>query len=123
MEHKVVMCKTETDLLEAARMMSEQNSPCLVVIDDMDEACGIVTEMDLLRNCAEDLKAISVEYIMTSPIPKIAPTAPVAQAVSMMIEQDIRHIVIVHGIPSQPMKPVGLISAENIIREMAEEVI
>lgn len=121
MEHKVVMCKPETMLLEAAKMMSEQNVSCLIVIDEMDEACGIVTGMDLLRNCAENPRAITVEDIMLSPAPTISPTAPVARAISMMLEKEIQHLVIVHGVPSQPMKPVGLISVENIIKGMAEE--
>lgn len=121
MEHEVITCASSASLIEAARIMSEQNATYLVVIDETDEACGLVTEMDLLRSCAEEPKSVTVEDIMISPVPTISPTAPAAQAVSMMLEKGLSHLVIVHNIPAQPLRPVGIISARDIIREIAEE--
>lgn len=121
MEHRVVTCPPDTSLMEAAKIMSEQNATYLVVIDEIDEACGLVAEMDLLRSCAEEPKSVTVEDIMISPVPTISPTAPVAQAVSMMLEKGLSHLVIVHNIPAQPLRPVGIISAGDIIGEIARE--
>jgi CBS domain-containing protein len=121
MEHEVVTCSSNASLVEAARIMSEQNVSYLVVIDETDEACGLITEMDLLRSCSEKASSVTVEEIMTSPVPTISPTAPVAQAIATMLDKGQHHLVIVHNIPAQPLRPVGIISAGDIIREIAEE--
>jgi CBS domain-containing protein len=121
MEHEVVTCSSSASLAEAARIMSEQGVSYLVVIDETDEACGLITEMDLLRSCSEKPSSVTVEDIMTSPVPTISPTAPVAQAVAMMLDKGLHHLVIVHNIPAQPLRPVAIISAGNIIKQIAEE--
>ncbi len=57
---------------------------------------------------------MQVSHIMSSPALSVAPSTPLDEAMSLMDEEDLRHLpVVVDG------KPVGIISARDLFEYVA----
>jgi CBS domain-containing protein len=83
---------------EAAKRMRSKKISSLVVIERGDAPVGIVTERDLVRQvCSKDISSDSVliEEIMSSPIITIDVNASIEQAADKMIQNKVRHLLIV----------------------------
>lgn len=83
---------------EAAKRMRSKKISSLVVIERGDAPVGIVTERDLVRHvCSKDISSDSVliQEIMSSPIVTIDVNASIEQAADKMIENKVRHLLIV----------------------------
>ena len=83
---------------EAAKRMRSKNISSLVVIERGDAPVGIVTERDLVRHvCSKDISSDSVliQEIMSSPIVTIDVNASIEQAADKMIQNKVRHLLIV----------------------------
>jgi len=82
---------------EAIKKMLSSNVWSLVVlIRGLPE--GVVTERDLIRRCfAKGLvpERLTVEKIMSSPLITIGPDATIREAMSLMVEKDIRRLFVV----------------------------
>lgn len=96
MTKDVVTIDVEETCLDAARKMGEQNISCLVVTED-GVATGIVTERDFLNNIVvegRDPGATRVREIMSSPLKTASPDVQIKEAVSKMMENEIRRLVV-----------------------------
>jgi CBS domain-containing protein len=83
---------------EAAKRMRSKKISSLVVIERGDAPVGIVTERDLVRHvCSKDISSESVliQEIMSSPIVTIDVNASIEQAADKMIQNKVRHLLIV----------------------------
>ncbi|KAI8070931.1 hypothetical protein BC940DRAFT_294780 [Gongronella butleri] len=83
-------------VLEAAQLMAAKRSDCVLVMDDEDHLCGILTAKDIAyRVVAENLNArlgIQVSEIMT-PQPVCVTTDSSAQdALNLMVSRGFRHV-------------------------------
>jgi len=61
---------------------------------------GVVTERDILRRCINKGLAptdVKVGTIMSSPLVTIGPDATVREAMSLMVEKDVRRLYVVVG--------------------------
>jgi len=61
---------------------------------------GVVTERDIIRRCINRGLApdkVKVGAIMSSPLVTIGPDATVREAMSMMVEKDVRRLYVVVG--------------------------
>jgi len=61
---------------------------------------GVVTERDILRRCVNRGLApdkVKVGEIMSSPLITIGPDATIREAMSMMVEKDVRRLYVVEG--------------------------
>jgi signal-transduction protein with cAMP-binding, CBS, and nucleotidyltransferase domain len=104
----------------AAKKMKNKNVGSLVVIDKNEQAVGIVTERDLVRQvCAEDGNSsqFSIARIMTSPIVTIDPNSSVETAATLMMQNKVRHLVVV-----DKKKTLGIITSSNFISYLNENV-
>lgn len=83
---------------DAAKRMSDKKVSSLVVIEKGDTPVGIVTERDLVRHvCSKDISSDSVliQEIMSSPMVTIDVNASIEQAADKMIQNKVRHLLIV----------------------------
>jgi CBS domain-containing protein len=102
---------------EAAKKMKEKDVSSLVVVDNQNKAQGIVTERDIVRKaCINDTRtsAVTLREIMSSPIITIDSTASASKAVDMMLQHDVRHLVVVDKNNNQARKPIGMITALDL---------
>jgi signal-transduction protein with cAMP-binding, CBS, and nucleotidyltransferase domain len=118
MHRGVVTCETWNTVKEVARMIVDFDVHAVVVLDEMGEACGIITKTDVMRKYGQDTDKITAEAAMTPHIISIKGDATVAEAAAMMFNKRIHQLVVIKGEPAG-RRPVGIISVTDIIREIA----
>jgi signal-transduction protein with cAMP-binding, CBS, and nucleotidyltransferase domain len=110
----------EDNAQEAARKMKHKNVSSLVVVDKADQAVGIVTERDLVREvCVQDASSNQhiIKNIMSSPIVTIDPNSSVETAANVMMQNKVRHLVIVNE-----KKTLGIITATNFVNYLNQHL-
>ncbi len=121
---------------EAAKRMKEKDVSSLVVVDNnnQNKPQGIVTERDIVRKaCINDTRTseVTLRDIMSSPIITIDSTASASKAVDMMLQHDVRHLVVVDNNNKEENKPVGMITpldlrtgeyTDDALRDSIEEL-
>ncbi len=104
---------------ESAIKMSDRNVSSLVVLGENGRAIGIITERDLVRRvCTRDVpsSSVNVENVISSPVKTVSPETPIDEVADVMVSNKVRHVVIV----DQNQKPVGIISATDIVAYVRE---
>lgn len=110
----------EDNAQEAARKMKHKNVSSLVVVDKNDQAVGIVTERDLVREvCVQDASSNQhiIKNIMSSPIVTIDPNSSVEMAANVMVQNKVRHLVVVNE-----KKTLGIITATNFVNYLNQHL-
>jgi len=110
----------EDNAQEAAKKMNHKNVSSLVVVDKDDQAVGIVTERDLVREvCVQDASSNQhiIKNIMSSPIVTIDPNSSVETAANVMMQNKVRHLVVVNE-----KKTLGIITATNFINYLNQHL-
>ena len=115
---EIMTVKIETIGLEetaqvAAKSMRDKNVSSLIVVDKNDQAIGIVTERDLVREvCIQDKSSneFIIQHVMSSPIVTIDPNSSIETAAGIMLQNKVRHLVVVNG-----PKTAGIITSSNFI--------
>jgi len=111
----LVSITSKGTVLEAARMMVENNVGLLVVCDAKDNCVrGVVSERDILRSVAAGKDAVmNVESISTTNVVTVKWNSEVAEAAKAMNKHRIRHVVVV----DDAGKPIGIISMRDLVGE------
>jgi signal-transduction protein with cAMP-binding, CBS, and nucleotidyltransferase domain len=120
MTTKIETIGLEDNAQEAARKMKHKNVSSLVVVDKNDQAVGIVTERDLVREvCVQDASSNQhiIKNIMSSPIVTIDPNSSVETAANVMMQNKVRHLVIVNE-----KKTLGIITATNFVNYLNQHL-
>jgi CBS domain-containing protein len=114
MSRDTVAITPEASMAEAVGIMGEMHIGSLIVTK-YDTPVGIVTERDLLSKVlalGKDLKAVTVENVMSYPLIAINPTATIKEAAEMMIQKKGRLAVFDSG------KLVGILTASDLIKSL-----
>ena len=92
------VCGLSTNLEDAARMMVEEETGSLGVLEGVKLA-GIITERDILRAAAQsaDLLTGTVAEWMTPDPDTVGPDIPVDDVAQWMLAAGYRHLPIVEG--------------------------
>lgn len=114
----VVTCDASSTLREAAEIFASLNAHALIVLDEFAEACGVITETDIMKKYGQDYDAITVEQAMTPHVVAVRANAPLEDAVAVMQAKHVHQLVIYKGEPTQ-RRPIGTISVGDVVREMA----
>jgi len=120
MTTKIQTIGLEDKAQAAAKKMKNKNVSSLVVVDKNDQAVGIVTERDLVREvCAQDGNSSQyvIHDIMSSPIVTIDPNSSVETAANIMMQNKVRHLVVV-----DEKKTLGIITSSNFISYLNQNV-
>lgn len=100
---------------DAARAMRDSDVGPVLVLDESQKVCGIVTDRDItIRVVAEgmDPSSTTIEEICSDNPTTLTPDANTADAVRLMREQAIRRLPIVEG-----GKPVGIVAIGDLAIE------
>jgi len=111
----LVSITSEGTVLEAARMMAENNMGLLVICDPKDNRLrGVVSERDIIRSVAAGKEAtMNVESISTPTIVTVRWNSEVAEAAKAMNKHRIRHVVVV----DDANRPIGVVSMRDLVGE------
>ena len=94
---KIVSCGFETTVSKAARMMREGDSAAVLIHPEgQDDYVGIVTDNDMRNRVAAENHSgdIKVSSIMSAPLVWIGEDALMFEALLMILEKNIDHIVV-----------------------------
>jgi PAS domain S-box-containing protein len=113
MSREVTTISMDESVVAAAKLMSENNISCVVVVNN-ETIAGILTETDLLRKIPDQNKnfdEIRISEIMSSPIIGIAPELSVLEVSRIMKERNIRRLPVIEN-----NQLVGIITQTDLVR-------
>jgi CBS domain-containing protein len=92
-----VVCPPDVPIADAARRMTEARVDSILVVDAERRAIGIVTDSDLRRLVvAQSLPSTApVSSIMSHPVVSVRQVEPALEALRLMSEHGINHLVVV----------------------------
>ncbi len=105
-------------LLEAARLMVENNMGLLVISDPKDKTkpAGVISERDIIRAIGSGRKLdVSVDEVSTKQVITVRASSEVAEAAKAMNRHHIRHVVVV----DEQGKLAGVVSMRDLVGERA----
>ena len=109
---KLLSVEPETTIAEVARDMRKDDSDCVAVMSE-GRLVGIITERDLVKAIADgiDPKEARSDVVMTRDPATVDADEDVAVVAVKMMRLGIRHLPVVN----KAGKPVGLVSARNLV--------
>lgn len=112
MTHEPVTLTASAPVTDAARAMRENNIGDVIVLDDSDQICGIVTDRDItVQVVAEDRDAsgTKVGEICTRDVATLSPGDKIGDAVKLMSEKAVRRLPVVEA-----GKLIGIVSLGDL---------
>jgi CBS domain-containing protein len=110
---KGVLTVDENDtVLEAARLMAELDIGSLIVVRD-GVPVGILTERDILSKVVAEersAKSLKISEVMSSPVISVQADRTVSEALTLMGQKGIKHLVVKDG-----SDVVGMFSLANVV--------
>ncbi len=113
-----IIIPTGRTLIEAARLMVQNNMGLLVISDPKDtrRPAGVISERDIIKAIASGRKLdASVDDVSTKQVITISASSDVAEAAKAMNRHHIRHVVVV----DEQGKLVGVVSMRDLVGERA----
>ena len=102
----------DAGIATAARVMKESDIGDVLVLDEQDEVCGIVTDRDIvLRVVAEGLDPSETKLgeICSRQLESVSPDNTIDDAVRLMSQKAIRRLPVI-----EEGKPVGIVSLGDL---------
>lgn len=123
MTRGVITVPMDMRLKDIATILTEQELSGVAVVGPKSEVVGIISDMDIINVLAkEDWKNMTAESIMTSNVISTKPTSTIGDAVKIMKEKNIHRLLICsEQCMGSSQKPIGILSASDIVREMVRE--
>lgn len=112
MSTKPVTLPLSATVQEAAQAMREQDLGDIIVLDEKEQICGILTDRDItVRAVAEgrDPREVPIGEISSRELVTLSPDDEVGDAVKLMTQKAIRRLPVVDN-----AKPVGIVSLGDL---------
>jgi len=117
--------EAKANIIVASRKMRDAQVGSLVVVrhgklmrDQEEEIIGVISETDIIRKAVAqelNLRATPVDTMMTSPMITVEASWPLHDALDMMKDSGVRHLLV-----TQNHIVVGLVSLRDIIVNLEE---
>jgi CBS domain-containing protein len=120
MHEGVITCALPTSVGDVARMMVENRVHSILVTDvDADVGVwGVVSDIDVLQAAqTANVDELTAESLAGTPALLVAAADPLAEAVQLMVEHEVSHLIVVEG--GESTRPVGVISTLDVARVLA----
>lgn len=125
MRKKLVTIEESSSVQESANRMKDKNVSSLIVVDANGRSLGLITERDLVRKvCIHDVSASKIinRDIMSSPLISIESKSSQSEAVDIMLQNNVRHLLVVDNESSQNVnKPIGIVTPLDFTRSEGYE--
>lgn len=122
MTRGVITVLINAKIKDVAELMTRYRLSGIAVTGSHGEIVGIISNTDMLKIFdGTELKNITIESIMTPYIKEIEPTDTLAKAAKVMYDHHIHRLLVLSetGVGAS-QRPVGIISASDIVKEIAE---
>ena len=110
-----ITVSSSASLFEAAKIMRDSSIGDVIVLDNKDKLCGIVTDRDItVRAVADgrDPKSTQLGDICSKQVTTLQPDSSVKEAIQLMRDQAIRRLPVIEN-----GKPVGIVSLGDLAVE------
>ena len=118
-------CKTDTAVLDLARLMLKKGLEAVVVLDEDGCAQGVVSLEELSRlygrfagSGQAVLQELTAGAIMREGVPQVPPDISLAAAAQMMRDQGVRAVFLMHHAGGIEY-PAGVLTYTHLVRHMA----
>jgi len=118
LQRPLVMIPSGTTILDAAKLMVDNNMGLLVICDPKERTnlAGVISERDIMKAIASGKKLnAAVDEVSTKHVITAKASSDVAEAAKAMNKNKIRHVVVV----DEQGKPVGVVSMRDLVGERA----
>jgi CBS domain-containing protein len=108
----LVACPRGTSVKRAAELMAEADTGSIVVLGANGTACGILTDSDLRRRVVAAGRGpdTPVDTVMSSPLLSVPPATLFFEALSLMLERHIHHLVV-----AEDGRALGVVSESDLV--------
>jgi osmoprotectant transport system ATP-binding protein len=120
MRRGVITCSEETNLQEVAQIMVANSIHYCVVTNPNNEVKGIISTRRILKGYKKDLEQSRAKDILLPYTVTITPNSSLKDAVRVMNQKKIEHLIVVSDRPGSHAI-LGLLHAEDIISKMAKD--
>ena len=113
--NKVIWVKSDVNVREVAKIMSDEHIGCLPVCDDENKIIGLITDRDLVTRAVavkKDIDKTKVDEIMTTHVYKIKPDNQVSEASKIMCDCQIKRLPVIEN-----EQIVGIITLGDLANE------
>lgn len=117
-QRHLVTIPSGTTMLDAAKLMVENNMGLLVICDTRDKTklAGVVSERDIMKAIASGKKLTApIDEVSTKQVITVKASSEVAEAAKAMNKHRIRHVVVV----DEQGKLIGVVSMRDLVGERA----
>ncbi len=119
----VIACPANATLLDAARMMDEEEISSIVMVNDAGYLRGILTRTDILRAALErpqDWQTSSCTDWMTPEVISVPATATLEEAARLLQQKHIHRVIVVEndGVGDAPL---AVLSARDILFHLVHQ--
>lgn len=120
MSTTIIQCTKETPIQEVAARMSQHDVSAVVVVDEDGHLAGIITRTDMvvLRAYDEYWQAMQARHVMMHNVITTSPDTTVRQASQELTKRRIHRLIVVED-DDRGLRPVGVLSTTDIVRDMA----
>ena len=120
MTRGVVTVRYDETLPNIAEIMAKESISCIVIVNENDETAGIVTSLDIVKafgeKTEEEIEKTTAEDIMTPLVYNVNPEMTLKEVSKIMLAKNIHRVVVLSA--EGRRKPVGLLSATDIVKEV-----
>lgn len=108
----LVACPLGTSVRRAAEQMARADTGSIVVLDEQGGARGILTDSDLRRRVVASGRPpdTPVEAVMSSPVLTVALSTLVFEAIGLMLERRIHHLVV-----AEEGRAIGVVAESDLV--------
>ncbi len=115
-------CTLSSTVPDVAHIMAAYDISAVVVLDDDGFLAGIITRTDLvaLRGSEEYWHGLTAEHVMKTDVVTCTPDTPMRDASKTLVQRGIHRLVVAENTTdSEKVRPVGVLSQTDIVRDMA----
>lgn len=125
MHQGVLTCRRDTPVQDVARQMSEQDISALVVVNDDGNMIGLISRTDLVNarlyeQYWKHWRGLTAGHIMVTDVVSVRPNDTMQTASKLMMERRIHRVVVVED-AGEGVKPVGVLSVTDVVRDIARD--
>lgn len=117
---KIIYIHPEEPVKKCINLMTELDIGALVVVDNMNQLMGIVSERDIVRTCLHqcvNLETAKVADVLYKDVMILSPNDPVEKAMQVMTATKRRHILI----RDEQNEFVAIISIGDLLYHLLED--
>ena len=117
MTRGVISVRLDDSVAEISKILTGNSIHAVAVLDQRGDVTGVISEMDLLEVFGQDVDKLTAEDVISSHLRTITPDSNLSQAAKVMQDLAIHRLIILHP---EGRRAVGILSASDIVKEMAK---